>query len=85
MVMHELLNNAVQYGAPKQSNGHLTNRLHQETLGESGSPRLHLDWKESGVQHAVITVEMTTGQDGFRRLAHVWVADYQKTGRGECG
>jgi two-component system CheB/CheR fusion protein len=49
MALHELMTNAIKYGALKQSNGHLTVRWRQETLTESGKPWLHLDWKESGV------------------------------------
>ena len=48
MALHELLTNAVKYGALKQPNGHLTVRWRQVT-SESGAPWLHLDWKESGV------------------------------------
>jgi two-component system CheB/CheR fusion protein len=50
MALHELLTNAVKYGALKQPNAHLTVRWRQETLPESGKPWLHLDWKESGVE-----------------------------------
>jgi two-component sensor histidine kinase len=49
MALHELLTNAVKYGALKQQNAHLTVRWRQETAAESGKPWLHLDWKESGV------------------------------------
>jgi len=50
MALHELLTNAIKYGALKQPDGHLTVRWRQETLAESGKPWLHLDWKESGVE-----------------------------------
>jgi two-component sensor histidine kinase len=50
MVMHELIANAVKYGALKQPNGHLTVRWHLEATGEDGKPWLHLDWRESGVE-----------------------------------
>jgi two-component sensor histidine kinase len=50
MVLHELVTNAVKYGALKQPNGHLTIRWRQEASAESGKPCLHLDWKESGVE-----------------------------------
>jgi two-component system CheB/CheR fusion protein len=50
MALHELMTNAVKYGALKQPNGHLTVRWRQETLSENGKPWLHLDWKESGVE-----------------------------------
>jgi two-component sensor histidine kinase len=50
MALHELMTNAAKYGALKQPNAHLTIRWRLETLGESGQPWLHLDWKESGVE-----------------------------------
>jgi two-component sensor histidine kinase len=50
MVLHELVTNAVKYGALKQANGRLTVRWRQETSAESGKPWLHVDWKESGVE-----------------------------------
>jgi two-component system, chemotaxis family, CheB/CheR fusion protein len=50
MALHELMTNAVKYGALKQPNRHITVRWRQETLAESGKPWLHLDWKESGVE-----------------------------------
>jgi two-component sensor histidine kinase len=50
MALHELMTNAVKYGALKQPNAHLTVRWRQETLANSGEPWLHLDWKESGVE-----------------------------------
>jgi two-component sensor histidine kinase len=50
MALHELLTNAIKYGALKEPNAHLTVRWRQETLAESGRPWLHLDWKESGVE-----------------------------------
>jgi two-component sensor histidine kinase len=49
MALHELLTNAVKYGALKQPNGHLTIRW-QEFSGEDGKPWLQLDWKETGVE-----------------------------------
>jgi two-component sensor histidine kinase len=50
LALHELVTNAVKYGALKQPNGHLTVRWWVETSEESGKPWLHLDWKESGVE-----------------------------------
>jgi two-component sensor histidine kinase len=49
MVLHELVTNAVKYGALKQPNGHLTIRWHQAVSVETGKPLLHIDWKEHGV------------------------------------
>jgi two-component sensor histidine kinase len=50
MVLHELIANAVRYGALKQPNGRLAVRWsREEAVGEGGKPWLHLDWKESGV------------------------------------
>lgn len=50
MALHELMTNAIKYGALKQQNGHLTVRWRQEIIFGSGKPWLHLDWKESGVE-----------------------------------
>jgi len=50
LAVHELITNAVKYGALKQPNGHLTIRWDQEISEESGEPWLHVDWKESGVE-----------------------------------
>jgi two-component sensor histidine kinase len=50
MALHELMTNAVKYGALNQPNGHLTVWWRQEILVESGKPWLHLDWQESGVE-----------------------------------
>jgi two-component sensor histidine kinase len=50
LALHELLTNAVKYGALKQQNAHLTVLWRQETFADSDKPWLHLDWKESGVE-----------------------------------
>jgi two-component system, chemotaxis family, CheB/CheR fusion protein len=50
MALHELMTNAIKYGALKQPNARLAVRWRQETFPENGKPWLHLDWKESGVE-----------------------------------
>jgi two-component sensor histidine kinase len=50
MALHELVTNAVKYGALKQPEGHLAVRWRLETMEEGGKPWLHLDWKESRVE-----------------------------------
>jgi two-component sensor histidine kinase len=64
MALHELMTNAVKYGALKQPNGHLTVRWRQETLAESGKPWLHLDWKESGVEMPPLGAKPQGGGQG---------------------
>jgi two-component sensor histidine kinase len=50
LALHELMTNAVKYGALKQSAGRLAIRWRLEISKEDGKPWLHLDWKESGVE-----------------------------------
>jgi two-component sensor histidine kinase len=50
MVLHELVTNAVKYGALRQPNGHLTVRWRHEVSADNGKPWLHIDWKEGGVE-----------------------------------
>jgi two-component sensor histidine kinase len=66
MALHELVTNALKYGALKQPNGHLTVRWRQETTTESGEPWLHLDWKESGVEMPALDAKP---QQGARKRA----------------
>jgi two-component sensor histidine kinase len=71
MALHELLTNAVKYGALKQPGGHLTVRWRQETLAESGKPRLHLDWKESGVEMTSLDTKPKGGGQGRELIERV--------------
>lgn len=49
MAVHELTTNAVKYGALSQPNASLSIYWHVDT-GADGTPWLHLDWHESGVE-----------------------------------
>lgn len=51
LALHELATNAVKYGALAAANpdGHLTVRWHVEPAIDRASPRLHVEWRESGV------------------------------------
>jgi two-component sensor histidine kinase len=49
MALHELLTNAVKYGALQQPNAHL-GICWQEISGPGGEPWIHIDWKEAGVE-----------------------------------
>ena len=71
MALHELLTNAVKYGALKQPHGHLTVRWRQETLAESGKPWLHLDWKESGVEMPPLGAEPQGSGQGRELIERV--------------
>jgi two-component sensor histidine kinase len=71
MALHELMTNAVKYGALRQPNGHLTVRWRQETLAESGKPWLHLDWKESGVQMPPLGVKPQGSGQGRELIERV--------------
>jgi two-component sensor histidine kinase len=68
MALHELATNALKYGAVKQPNGHLSVRWRLETLGESGGPWLHLDWKESGVEMPPLGANNPQGTGQGREL-----------------
>jgi two-component sensor histidine kinase len=67
MVLHELIANAVKYGALKQPNGHLTVRWRQDTSAESGKPWLHIDWKESGVDLPPLGAGTAQGRELIER------------------
>jgi two-component sensor histidine kinase len=47
--LHELATNAVKYGALGKPQAHLAIRWRMEPPNERGRPRLHIDWRESGV------------------------------------
>lgn len=49
MALHELATNAVKYGALGQPNGRLAVTWRLATDEATGRPRLHIDWRESGV------------------------------------
>jgi two-component sensor histidine kinase len=52
LALHELATNALKYGALSAPDGHLTVMWR---LVEDGEPRLHVEWRETGV---------ATGEDG---------------------
>ncbi|MCQ0989067.1 sensor histidine kinase family protein [Jiella marina] len=49
MALHELMTNAVKYGAIGQPAGRLDVRWTYEQPEETAEPWLHIDWRESGV------------------------------------
>lgn len=49
MALHELATNAVKYGALGQPDGHLRVTWKLADSDRKGRPRLHIDWRETGV------------------------------------
>jgi PAS domain S-box-containing protein len=49
LALHELATNAVKYGALGQPAGRLSISWSLEPKGDGGTPWLHIDWRESGV------------------------------------
>jgi len=49
LAIHELATNAVKHGALAQAPGHLHVTWRMDHAGPEGSPRLDIDWRESGV------------------------------------
>ena len=49
LALHELATNASKYGALAASDGHLAVRWHVESATDADPPRLHVEWRESGV------------------------------------
>ncbi len=50
LALHELATNAVKYGALGQSDGHLAISWRMAEPDRRGRPRLHIEWRESGVK-----------------------------------
>lgn len=50
MALHELATNAMKYGAFSQPDGRLVITWRVESPDDRGRPRLHIDWRESGVK-----------------------------------
>lgn len=50
MALHELATNAVKYGALCQPGGHLSVTWGMAEPDRKGRPRLHIEWRESGVR-----------------------------------
>lgn len=49
LALHELATNAAKYGALEAPNGHLFVSWHVEPAAGSDPPRLHVEWRETGV------------------------------------
>ena len=49
LALHELATNAVKYGALATQGGHLTVSWRVVPVDDGGEPRLHADWRETGV------------------------------------
>ncbi len=67
MALHELVTNAVKYGALNQPSGRLTVRWWRETSAEDGKPWLHVDWKESGVEMRLSDARFGHGRELIER------------------
>jgi two-component sensor histidine kinase len=65
MALHELPTNAVKHGALGRTSGHL--HVRWRVQAENGSPRILVDWKESGVKTAQ-TRDEPRGAGNGRRL-----------------
>ena len=65
MALHELTTNAVKYGALRQGSGSL--HVQWRVQDENGSPWIHVDWKESGVEMPQAN-KGSTGAGNGRRL-----------------
>jgi two-component sensor histidine kinase len=65
MALHELITNAVKYGALGQESGRL--HVHWRVQPENGSPWIIVDWKESGVETAQLR-DKPRGAGNGRRL-----------------
>ncbi len=67
MALHELVTNAVKYGALKQPGGRLTVRWWKEISAENAKPWLHVDWKESGVEMPTSDARFGHGRELIER------------------
>lgn len=65
MALHELSTNSVKYGALSQPSARLSIHWALETGRKDGSPRLHIDWRETGV--AMPADPSTSSQIGHGR------------------
>jgi two-component sensor histidine kinase len=66
MALHELMTNAVKYGALKQKSGRLSIRW--SAAAENGSPWINIDWKETGVDTAGSAIQKPGGGSGRRLI-----------------
>jgi two-component sensor histidine kinase len=64
MALHELVTNAVKYGALGRSQGRLHINWSLEPNGAGDGPWLHIDWRESGVAMPTVGSKAAIGGQG---------------------